>query len=166
MNIVPNNNEKFFDENKILVSKTDTKGIVRYANSEFLKIVGISEKELIGKPHNLIRHPDMPKVIFKMLWEYLKDKREIHAYVKNLVSDGSFYWVFANVTPSFGLDGNVVGYHSARRCPSSSALNVIKPLYTELLRLEKSAGMKASETYLLELLKDKGVEYDEFILSI
>ena len=166
MKITPKNNEVFFDKSTILVSKTDTKGVISYGNQEFLKIVGLPEKDVIGQPHNLVRHPDMPRVIFKMLWEYLKDKREIHAYVKNLVADGSYYWVLANVTPSFDTKGSVVGYHSARRCPSKEALSIIEPLYKELIRIEKQQGLQASESYLKNILNEKGMEYDEFILSI
>jgi len=101
MRMSPNNNEKTFNKSTLLVSKTDLKGKITYANRAFLEIVGLNEDEIIGKPHNIIRHPDMPKVIFKLLWSYLQDKKEIHAYVKNLCADGSFYWVMANVTPSF-----------------------------------------------------------------
>jgi len=166
MGIVPRDNEKFFDKKHILVSKTDTKGLIRYANREFLKIVDFPESEMIGKPHNIIRHPDMPKVVFKILWENLQKEKEVHAYVKNLSSDGSYYWVFANVTPSYDVKRDVIGYHSARRYPSSEALEVIKPLYKKLIELEKSSSPKVSEEYLNNLLKEKGMEYDEFILSI
>jgi PAS domain S-box-containing protein len=162
----PTNNQKFFDTDKILVSKTDLKGKIRYANKEFLDIVGLSEEEVIGKPHNIIRHPDMPRVIFKYLWEFLHQELEINAYVKNLCADGGYYWVCANVTPSFDVQGKVIGYHSARRAPTKEALDVIIPLYEKLLSLEKSGGMQASETYMQDLLNEKGVQYDEFILSI
>jgi len=164
MNIVPTKNEKQFSQTELLVTKTDTKGKITYANKGFMNIVGMSEKELLGQPHNIIRHPDMPKIIFKLLWTYLQDKKEIHAYVKNICSDGSFYWVMANVTPSL-LEGKVVGYHSSRRKPTEEAMRIIKPLYEKLLRAEKQGGMAASEKILNDLLNEKGVEYDEFILS-
>lgn len=160
----PNENEKSFAKNQILVTKTDLKGNITYANRAFMEIVGMSEDELIAEPHNIIRHPDMPKIIFKYLWSYLQKGQEIHAYVKNLCSDGSYYWVMANVTPSY-LQEKVVGYHSSRRNPSREALEMIIPLYEKLLRAEKSGGVNASEKILNELLKEKGVNYDEFILS-
>jgi len=165
MGITPNNHEKVFSNDEILVTKTNLKGNITYANQSFMQIVGMSEAELIGAPHNIIRHPDMPKVIFKYLWSYLQNKEDIHAYVKNLCRDGSYYWVMANVTPSF-LYGKVVGYHSSRRTPTKEALEIIIPLYKELVRVEKSGGIVASEKMLNELLKNKGVDYDEFILSI
>jgi PAS domain S-box-containing protein len=164
MKIVPNNNEKKFSKDELLVTKTNTKGIITYANKAFMQIVEMDEDALLGKPHNVIRHPDMPRVIFKLLWSYLQNNKEIHAYVKNLCADGSYYWVMANVTPSY-VDGKVVGYHSARRLPSEKSLEIIIPLYEQLLRAEKSGGIAASETILNNLLKEKGAEYDEFILS-
>ena len=164
MAITPKNNEIFFDAKKLLVTKTDLKGKILYANRAFMEIVQMDEEELIGTPHNIIRHPDMPKVIFKLLWSYLQNKKEIHAYVKNITKDGSYYWVLANVTPSY-INGKVVGYHSARRKPTKEALNIIEPLYKKLLQAEKNAGVSASEKIMNDLLKEKGVNYDEFILS-
>lgn len=165
MNITPKNNEVGFSSDTLLVSKTDLKGVITYCNRAFFSIVGLCEKELIGKPHNLIRHPDMPRIIFKALWDYLQSGKEINAYVKNLTADGSYYWVFANVTPSY-LNDKVIGYHSARRKPKKESLDIIIPLYKQLLAAEKQGGMQESEKMLNNLLKEKGVEYDEFILSI
>ena len=167
MKIVPNNNEKKFDTNTLLVTKTDLKGKITYANRHFMDIVKIDEKTLIGAPHNIIRHPDMPKIIFKLLWSYLQNGEEIHAYVKNLCADGSYYWVFANVTPSYdpSTHTKIIGYHSSRRVPTKEALDIIKPLYKELLDAEKSGGISASEKIFNTILKEKGLSYDEFILS-
>ena len=166
MNIPIKNSEKRFEKNRLLVTKTDLKGKITYANHDFLQIVQMSENEMIGKPHNVIRHPDMPKVIFKTLWSNLKEEKEVHAYVKNLTADGSYYWVFANVTPSYDNHGKVIGYHSARRFPKEEALKFIKPLYEKLLEAEKNGGITASEKLLHKLLTEKGVSYDEFILSL
>lgn len=171
MKITPTDKEKTFEANVLLVTKTDLKGKITYANRAFMEIVEMNEDLLIGQPHNVIRHPDMPSVIFKYLWKYLQAGDEIHAYVKNLCSDGSYYWVLANVTPSFdnsrSSDGTkIIGYHSARRLPSQEALNFIKPFYKKLRQAETSGGIAASEKIMSELLQDKGVSYDEFILSI
>ena len=164
MNISPTQNEKKFEKETLLVTKTDTKGKITYANRAFIAIVGLSERELVGAPHSIVRHPDMPKIVFKYLWSYLQEGKEIHAYVKNICADGSYYWVMANVTPSY-FDGKVVGYHSARRKPTQEALDIIIPLYKQLLAAERSGGMAASEKLMNELLEKKGVQYDEFILS-
>jgi len=168
MKITPINKEKHFKSNLLLVTKTDLKGKVTYANRAFIDIVAMDEDTLIGSPHNIIRHPDMPKIIFKLLWSYLQNNKEIHAYVKNLCADGSYYWVMANVTPSYDSQNKnkVVGYHSSRRTPTKEALSIIEPLYKQLLQSEKSGGVTASEKIMNDLLKEKGISYDEFILSI
>ncbi|MFT5835823.1 MAG: PAS domain S-box-containing protein [Sulfurimonas sp.] len=159
-------NELTFDENEIIVSKTDTKGIITYGNSLFLKLAGYTEKELLGAPHNIIRHPDMPKVVFKLLWETLNQGKEIYAYVINRAKNGDSYWVFANVTPSYDKNGKVIGYYSVRRKPSQKTLHIIKPLYKQLLNAEKNGGINASEKMFGDLLAANGGRYDRFILSI
>jgi len=168
MKITPKNTEKTFNNDVLLVTKTDLKGKITYANRAFMKIVDMSEETLVGAPHNIIRHPDMPKVIFKYLWNYLQKGEEIHAYVKNICADSSFYWVMANVTPSYDAKNHnkIIGYHSSRRTPTKNAMDIIKPLYEQLLRAEKSGGVSASEKIMSNLLKEKGVSYAEFILSI
>ncbi len=163
---LPTSRETTVQQDDFLVSKTDTKGRITYANPSFIKMTGFSEAELLGKPHNIVRHPAMPKIIFKLLWEEILNKREIFAYVQNMSKDGGFYWVYANVTPSFDVRGSVIGYYSVRRKPNPKALEIIKPLYEKLLSIEKSSGIEASSKYLDELLKEKGVSYDEFSNNI
>ncbi|KEA45330.1 PAS domain-containing protein [Campylobacter mucosalis] len=160
------NVEKEVDANSFLVSKTNTKGIITYCNEPFIKIVGAKGSDLVGKPHNIVRHPDMPKVVFKLLWEYIKQKQEIFAYVKNRSFDGSFYWVFANITASLDESGNIIGYYSVRRKPNPKALEVIKPLYAQLLDTEKKGGMDASLKLLETTLKNKNLSYDEFVNNL
>jgi len=157
----PTSRETSIQADDFLVSKTDTEGRITYANPSFIKVTGFTEKELLGKPHNLIRHQDMPKIIFKLLWEEISNKREIFAYVKNMSKNGGYYWVYANVTPSFDTQKNIIGYYSVRRKANPKALEIIVPLYEKLLSLESSGSMDASAKYLEEILKDKGVSYDE-----
>ena len=168
MKITSNNNEKIFQKDVLLVTKTDLKGNITYANRNFMQIVGMREDQLIGKPHNIIRHPQMPQIIFKYLWTYLQRGDEIHAYVKNLCPDNSYYWVMANITPSFDVQEptKIIGYLSSRRSPSKEAISSIVPLYEKLLQAEKNGGMNASEKIMNNILKEKGVSYAEFILSI
>lgn len=149
-----------------IVSKTDLKGRITYGNETFIKMSGYSEKELLNTPHNILRHPDVPAVVFKLLWDRIKAKSSINAYVKNKCKNGDFYWVFANVTTSVDDRGNPVGYYSVRRKPKSSALQVIESLYADLLKAEKSGGMEASGRLLGEILKEQGVSYDEFIITL
>lgn len=162
----PNTREKSFGEGEIIVSKTDTKGDILYGNEIFIELSGYAEEELLGQPHNIIRHPDMPRVVFKLLWDTLHQQQEIFAYVKNLSKDGSFYWVLANVTPSFDVKGKVIGYHSVRRKPSREAIATIESVYKLLLEAEKRGGMEASAKLLGEFLQQKGMSYEEFVLSL
>ena len=157
--------ELFFGEDEFLVSKTDTKGRISYGNSLFVKISGYAEAELLGAPHNILRHPKMPKLIFTLLWEHIESGKEIFAYVINRAKNGDFYWVFANITPSFDGDGKIIGYHSVRRKPTQEALHIIQPLYAELLRMEEQRGESAAREHLEKLLKTKGLDYEQFILS-
>jgi PAS domain S-box-containing protein len=164
--------EKTFDENEIIVSKTDLKGRITYANKVFLDIAGYKLDEIMGQPHNLIRHPDMPRCVFKLLWDTLAAEKEIFAYVINRSKDGGYYWVFAHVTPSYDVDHKLTGYHSNRRVPKKETVqNVIIPLYKKLIEEEnahsdRKTGMAASTQILLDLLNEKGIGYDQLILSI
>ena len=128
-----------------------------------MQIVGARSDELIGKPHNIVRHPDMPRIVFKILWEYIKNKKEVFAYVKNKSFDGSFYWVFANVTASLDQNGNIIGYYSVRRKPNPKALEIIIPLYKQLLEAEKGGGIDASSELLDNILREKNKSYDELM---
>ena len=158
---IPNNKEHSVNADAFLVSKTDTQGKITYCNEPFIKIVGASEQEILGKPHNIIRHPDMPRIVFKLLWDHVKNKEEIFAYVKNMSFDGGYYWVYANVTASTDQSGKIIGYYSVRRKANPKALEIIQPLYAKLLELEKNGGIEASQAYLTNLLNEKGVSYEE-----
>lgn len=163
---IPNEKEKFLNDDDFIVSKTDVKGHIIYGNKSFIKISGYSDKELLGASHSILRHPDMPTVIFKLLWERILKKEEIFAYVKNLTKDGSFYWVFANVTATTDHHGVIRDFHSARRKPSIKSMQVIPLLYKELLSVEKKEGMEASKKLLNQRLEDQGKTYDEFVLTL
>lgn len=170
--IEPTGHEIFFDRDEMIVSKTNLKGHITYANETFQKVSGFTEAELRGKPHNLIRHPDMPRCVFKLLWETLQADTEIFAYVVNLAKNGDHYWVLAHVTPSYGLDGEIIGYHSARRVPDPSTVqNAIVPLYRDLLGIEArhespKDGMSASFQALVDILDGKKIRYDEFVADL
>jgi len=164
---MPTQEERVMRDDDFIVSKTDLKGHITYCNEIFMQMANMSEEELLGKPHNIVRHPDMPKAVFKLLWDYVQNGREIFAYVKNLAADGAYYWVYANVTPSYDNNGNIIGYYSVRIKPNPKALEIIKPIYEQMLLIEKSQGMEASINYLANLLKEKGASsYDEFIINI
>ena len=160
-----------FSPNEIIVSKTDPRGVITYANKVFLRVSGYEERELIGAPHSILRHPHMPRCVFRLLWNKIEAGDEIFAYVMNMANGGDHYWVFAHVTPSFDAEGKIVGYHSNRRKPSASQSQTVSALYRSLLDIEernsdRKAGMEQSCEHLNALLKSKGVGYDEFVFSI
>lgn len=148
----PTSNEIEVKSVEIIVSKADETGDITYANPIFYKLSGYSKKELNFAPHSILRHPDMPKVVFKLLWESLQSNTEVHAFVKNLTKDGSFYWVMANVRPALNQDGSFRNYVSTRKAMSDNARATIEPLYAKLLELENTDGVEASEAELLKVL--------------
>ena len=158
--------ELLLKDDDMIVSKTDIKGKITYGNQIFIKYSGFSEEELLGQPHNIIRHPDMPKCVFKLLWDRIQNGKEIFAYVVNQAKNGDYYWVLANVTPSYDVRGNIIGYYSVRRKPKSEAVKAIKPIYKALLDAEKIGGMHAGTQLLKKTLISQGITYDAFVLSL
>jgi len=134
----PSGHERSFAEEEIIVSKTDLKGRITYANQVFARVAGYRVDELLGQPHSIVRHPDMPRCVFKLLWDTIEAKQEIFAYVLNMAKNGDHYWVFANVTPTLDRTGNIIGYHSNRRKPDRDKIEKVVPLYQALLAEEKS----------------------------
>ncbi len=166
MNIIQKGEEICFDENLFIVSKTDLKGKITYGNDLFIEISGYSEKELIGAPHSILRHADMPRAVFKLLWDRIQSGKEVFAYVKNRAKSGKFYWVHAYVTPIVDSRKNqIIGYHSVRRSPSKKGVEIVEPLYRKMLDAEKSGGIQASAALLNTTLSQLKVSYDEFVLS-
>lgn len=167
----PTGRESPFAEHEIIVTKTDTKGLITYANETFLRVSHFRIDDVLGKPHNIIRHPDMPRCVFKLLWDTLKSGKEMFAYVLNLASNGDHYWVLAHVTPSFDSGGRIVGYHSMRRKPAATQVAAASALYRTLLEEERAApgpaeGMQRSYDRLMSNLRAKGVGYDEFVFAL
>jgi len=168
--IQPTQKERVMRDNDFIVSKTDTKGKITYGNQIFIEFSGYSEKELINTQHNIIRHPDMPRGVFEFLWQTIASGKEFSGYVKNMSKDGGFYWVFANVTPSFDKNNNIIGYYSVRRKPSREAINVASGIYKEMLQVERNSATKDAIKNSLALLTGKlqqlGIDYDRFVHSL
>lgn len=168
---IPTGRETSFGEDEIIVSKTDLKGRISYCNNVFIRIARYPEAQLIGAPHSIIRHPDMPRSVFKLLWDTIEAKHEIFAYVLNMDAEGNGYWVLAHVTPSLSDTGEIVGYHSNRRKPTATAVEKIRGLYRELVAIEKAPpsrkdGMVAAYEELVSRLQQMKLGYDEFVLSL
>ncbi len=168
--VQPTDREITFGEDEIIVSKTDVKGVILYANRTFLKVSGYTEAEVLGKPHNVIRHPHMPRCVFKLLWDTIASGNEIFAYVKNMAKSGDYYWVFAHVTPTFGTSGGIVGYHSSRRSPERHQIELFEGIHAKLLAEENRhsdwrEGMAAATRMLLAAVAEKKMDYGEFVFS-
>ena len=166
----PTGIERPWGDEEVIVSKTDLKGRITYGNDVFTRMAQYTPKEYLGKPHNLIRHPDMPRCVFKFLWDTLADKREIFAYVINMAKSGDHYWVFAHVTPSFDSNGNLTSYHSNRRKPQPAQIAAVKGIYAALLKEEAQHAspkdaLAASYDLLVKTIQSTGMSYDEFIFS-
>ncbi|WP_374422808.1 PAS domain-containing protein [Chromobacterium sp.] len=155
---------------ELIITKTDPTGHITYANRVFMRIAGYAEHELLGKPHNLIRHPDMPRGAYRLMWKTLQQGHEFFAVVKNHSKNGDYYWVLANVTPDYDLRGQLQGYYSVRRPPSQEAIAAIEPVYAQMRQIEashnKANAPDASVAWLQQVLADKGVSYQDFILSL
>lgn len=167
--IQPTGRERTFEREEIIVSKTDRQGIITYANDVFLRVAGYSEQEILGAPHSIVRHPDMPRVVFAVLWETIEAGGEIFAYVKNMAINGDHYWVLAHVTPTWE-DQRIVGYHSMRRWPEPRYVAKFEALYADLLAVErrqsgKQAEIAASRAVLTDTLKSLGKSWNEFMFS-
>ncbi len=127
--------EKPFPDGKLIVSRTDLEGIITHCNQAFIDMSGYSEEELVGQPHYILRHPDIPAAAFKDLWDTLARQEKWHGYVKNLRKDGAYYWVYATVIPNI-RKGEIVGYTSVRRKPSRTRIEECIPLYAKMIKEE------------------------------
>jgi PAS domain S-box-containing protein len=163
--------ERLLAADAIVVSKTDTGGRITYANRTFLDIAGYRESEVLGRPHNIVRHPDMPRAVFKLLWDTIGNGREVFAYVVNRAKNGDHYWVFAHVTPTFGADGAIIGFHSSRRAPVRKAVQTVTEVYRELRQEEARFGNpKDAAAAGLDMLHRKyigaGGNYEDLVFSL
>jgi len=162
----PTGREIKLSKKRIIVSKTDMKGVILYANDYFSEVSGYSEVELIGQPHNIVRHPDMPKAVFYLLWETIKQGKNITAVVKNLAKNGDHYWVVTDFEIFQDSMGNISQYIAYRQAVSPQVLEQIEPLYAKMLEIEKVHGMKASVEYLNSFLEERKMSYNEFISEL
>ncbi len=131
------NKELTLTDKSFLVSETNEQGIIKFANNEFCKYSEYSLEELLGKPHNIVRHPDMPKAVFKELWSSVKEGKRWRGFVKNKTKNGNFYWVFATIFPFTSSDGSK-GYISCRRKASQKEIEKYEDLYLRMKMEKKS----------------------------
>ena len=156
---------KELSNSTLITSKTDLKGKVVYCNKDFIQYSGYKEWEIFGKPHSIVRHSDMPRAVFKLLWDYVQRGEEIFAFVKNKTKSGGHYWVFANVTPSFDTNNQIVGYYSVRRKPNAKAVEKIAEVYREMKNAE-SQSLEVSLAVLHKILDESKMNYNQLVLAM
>ena len=164
--ITPKNVESPFKINELFFSKTDLKGIILDGNDIFYRVAKFSREELIGRPHNIVRHPDMPRIVFKLLWDFIQNDKPFAGYVKNIAKDGSYYWVYALVVPVYDDNGKKEKYLSIRIKPTSHLFTVVKNLYKKLREIEEQNNGSMEESYkeLIDSLKAMGYQnYETFM---
>ncbi|WP_198374696.1 PAS domain-containing protein [Neoroseomonas rubea] len=167
----PTGRESPLGEDEIIVTKTDIRGRITYANEVFLRVSVLTWTDAIGAPHSLVRHPAMPRCVFELMWKTIQSGGEFFGYVLNLATNGDHYWVFAHVTPSFGPDGAVVGFHSNRRKPEPRQVASISALYRDLLAVEqreedRKRGQQMGAAALAAMLAEKEMSYDRFAFAL
>lgn len=164
----PTNREIRLTDTDLMVSKTDPRGNITYCNRAFMRISGYNEKQVLNAQHNIVRHPDMPRGIYRHMWQTLQQGKEYFGYIKNLSSDGSYYWQFIHIVPDVDPDEKLQGYFAVRRKPRADAIASLEPIYKEMLALEKRENKEKapdlSLALLHERLKQSGTSYERFML--
>lgn len=150
-----------------ILSETDARGVIKYANDYFIELSGYPEEELIGQPHKIVRHPDMPKTVFKLLWDALKAGKEYKAIVKNRRKDGKYYWVYSEFKPLLNKNKEIRGFRSLRHPVPRKTLEKVEVIYKKLLDLETTKSQHEAEMFLeLKLHNDGFHDYAEFVEDI
>jgi PAS domain S-box-containing protein len=168
--ITPIDREVIVPENELLVSKTDPQGNITYCNRAFMRIAGYSEKQLINSQHNIIRHPDMPRGVYRHMWQTLDEGREYFGYLKNMNNSGAYYWLFIHIAPSHVQGGKLHGYYSVRRKALPHAIATIEPIYKEMLAIEqlgdRTKGPERSIAQMHQRMNERSANYEHFVLNI
>ncbi|MCH9739470.1 MAG: PAS domain-containing protein [Epsilonproteobacteria bacterium] len=155
-----------FSKKKFIVSKTDIKGNILFVNKNFCDISGYNEDELIGTPHNILRHPDMPRAVFFLVWNSLLRGEPVSGVVKNLAKSGEYYWVIADFDIKKDADGNIKSFTSFRRAAPQQVIDTVEELYETMLKIEKKHGMEGSLSYFEAFLEEHHMSYDEFLSEL
>jgi len=136
MNSVTPTDEEYTFGNDVIISQTDSNGIITYANRAFCKISAYKQNELIGKPHNIIRHPDMPSIIFEKMWKTIADGQTWNGLVKNMRKDGMYYWVDTEILPIRDEDNTITGYIAVRKAASQKDIKESQETYKKILETQ------------------------------
>ncbi|MDN3674426.1 PAS domain-containing protein [Flavobacterium branchiarum] len=155
-----------WDVTQTIVSKADLYGNIEYVNDTFSEVSGYDESELVGKAHNIIRHPDMPKVIFKVLWDHISKGKKFHGIIKNLAKSGKYYWVITDFDYIVSDDAKILKYIARRKAISPGVIEKVEDLYRKLSKIEQVSGVEGSEKYLIGYLEDHNLDYVELITKL
>ena len=150
----------------IITSKTDDRGMILAINKKFTKISGYTEDELVGENHNCVRHPDMPKAIFALMWDTIKKGENMTTVIKNLAKSGKFYWVITDFESTLDENGKIKRYTATSRMAPKNVVDVFDPLYGIMVETEAREGLSASTDYLMSTLGEKDLNYSEFVEDI
>ena len=163
----PIDKEVGWNKSQVVISETDVYGRITNVNDVFCNVCGYSPEEMIGQPHSIIRHPDMPKLIFKLLWDNLKVGNNFIGVIKNLAKSGEYYWVITDFEMRRDATGNITHYIARRKSvPKAVIENYVAPLYETLLKLEKVGGMELSSRFFKNYLAKQGKDYIDFIIDV
>ena len=163
----PIDREVVWNKSQVVISEADVYGRITNVNDVFSNVCGYSPEEMIGQPHNIIRHPDMPKLIFKLLWDNLKAGNNFIGVIKNLAKSGEYYWVIIDFEMRRDAMGNITHYIARRKSvPKAVIENYVAPLYQTLLKLEKIGGMELSARFFKNYLAKQGKDYIDFIIDV
>ena len=163
----PIDKEVGWNKSQVVISETDVYGRITNVNDVFCNVCGYSPEEMIGQPHSIIRHPDMPKLVFKLLWDNLKVGNNFIGVIKNLAKSGEYYWVITDFEMRRGATGNITHYIARRKSvPKAVIENYVAPLYETLLKLEKVGGMELSSRFFKNYLAKQGKDYIDFIIDV
>lgn len=162
--------EIILSSNDLIVSKTDPKGRITYCNEIFMEISEFGESELLGQAHNIVRHPDMPRAVYRLMWQTLQNGEEFLGIIKNRCKSNKFYWTYANVTPSYNEHNNLIGYYSVRRKPNLEFVKKIEKIYKSMTEIEAASSssniaMEASIELLNQEITKTGMSYDQYIYT-
>ncbi len=163
----PIDREVVWNKSQVVISEADVYGRITNVNDVFSNVCGYSPEEMIGQPHSIIRHPDMPKLIFKLLWDNLKAGNNFIGVIKNLAKSGEYYWVITDFEMRRDATGNITHYIARRKSvPKAVIENYVAPLYETLLKLEKVGGMELSSRFFKNYLAKQGKDYIDFIIDV
>ena len=162
----PVDREIVLDPKDVLLSITDLKGNIEYCNDEFVEVSGYEEYELVGSAHSIVRHPDMPKVVFKLMWDRLEKEDNIVAIVKNMGKTGRYYWVMTDFVVRKDANGKATGYKAFRKPAPKKAIEVVIPFYKKLKEIEEHRGIDAAFNFFNGFFDGKNTNYDDFIENL